>query len=108
MSDTPQTPKLMPDCTNRIVVGSSDTPETDERAFHAWRWDTHKMDYTPYGEVVTSTFARRIELERNRLKDEVAFAWKSKAKADDYIQTLKNKISHLENKDYPHKSVGEK
>jgi hypothetical protein len=66
----------------------SDTPETDAAAGNLTGVNLC---------AAFETKCRQLEMERNRLKDELAFAWKSKAKADDYIQTLKNKIKNLEN-----------
>jgi hypothetical protein len=66
---------------------SSDTPETDAA------WEKLCCSGQSWYQIAErlKLDCRAMERARNQLADEVAFAWKSKAKADDYIQTLKSR-----------------
>ena len=47
----------------------TDTPDTDAKMFMSWKWDTRKMDYVPHGVVVPAEYARKLERERDKLKE---------------------------------------
>ena len=91
--------KYCPDCGARLdsfcpsdataCSSSSETPETDSA------WEKLCCSGQSWYQIAErlKLDCRAMERARNQLADEVAFAWKSKAKADDYIQTLKSRMN---------------